>query len=130
MTKRNTTKKPTPQAPSTINSTAPKQAVEGTKVQSNTTTPPKAKQAKTPAKAQKPTLGSEVDRLRDDLVYANIQLGKARQEIAGLQESLLITRSSLREAQNELYDNYYKSWWKFTYERFVDGLYSITKFFR
>jgi transcription initiation factor IIF auxiliary subunit len=123
MTKRNTTKKPTPQAPSTINSTAPKQPVESVKAQTNTTASPKAKQAKTPAKSQKPTLASEVDRLRDDLVYANVQLSKAEAKIAE-------QRIEIKDLQDELYDNYYKSWWKFTYERFVDGLYSITKFFR
>ena len=119
MTKRTQTKK----APSTINPTAPSKPVESVKAQTNTNVPPKAKQAKTPAKAQKPTLGSEVDRLRDDLVYANLQLSKSDAKIAEL-------RTNLKDIQDELYDNYYKSWWKFTYERFVDGLYSITKFFR
>jgi hypothetical protein len=120
MTKR-TAKKQTTQAPSTINSTAPSKPVESVKTKTNTTASPKPKQAKT--KAVKPTLASEVDRLRDDLVYANLQLNKAITELTDVKQKL-------REAQDELYDNYYKSWWKFTYERFVDGLYSITKFFR
>lgn len=123
MTKRTQTKKPTQQAPSTINSTAPKQGVESVKPKTNTQVAQKPKQAKTPAKTQKPTLGSEVDRLRDEVVYANLQLGKTTAELTDVKQKL-------RKAQDELYDNYYKSWWKFTYERFVDGLYSLTKFFR
>ena len=123
MTKRNTTKKPTPQAPSTINSTAPVSPVGRVKPKTNTNVAQKPKQAKTPAKTQKPTLGSEVDRLRDEVVYVNLQLSKANAELSD-------TQHALKEALDELYDNYYKSWWRFTYVRFVDGLYSITKFFR
>jgi hypothetical protein len=123
LTKRNTTKKPTPQAPSTINSTAPVSPAEAIKPKTNTNVAQKPKQAKTPAKAQKPTLGSEVDLLHDEVVYANLQLGEAEAKIAEL-------RTDLKDCQDELYDNYYKSWWKFTYERFVDSLYSVTKFFR
>ena len=102
MTKR-TAKKQTTQTVSTVNSTAPSKPVEGIKAQTNTTASPKAKQAKTPAKTQKPTLGSEVDRLRDDLVYANLQLSKTITELTDVKQKL-------REAQDDLYDNYYKSW--------------------
>jgi hypothetical protein len=117
MTKRTQTKK----APSTINSTAPSKAVENTKAQTSTTVTTKAKQAKT--RAVKPTLASEVDRLRDDLVYANLQLSKATNDLNA-------TKQVLKDTLDELYALDNKSWCSITYERFVDSLYSITKFFR
>ena len=112
-----TTKKTT----STINSTTPKQAVESVKAPTNTQVAGKPKQAKT--KAVKPTLASEVDRLRDDLVYANLQLSKATNDLNA-------TKQVLKDTLDELYALDNKSWCSITYERFVDGLYSITKFFR
>ena len=120
MTKR-TSKKQTTQAPSTINSTAPSKPIESVKAQTNTLVAGKPKQAKT--KAVKPTLASEVDRLRDDLVYANLQLSKATNDLNA-------TKQVLKDTLDELYALDNKSWRSITYERFVDGLYSITKFFR
>jgi hypothetical protein len=52
LTKRTQTKKPTQQAPSTINSTPPKQAVEDVKVESNTVATPKPKRANSKAPAK------------------------------------------------------------------------------